>query len=642
MTSQTEAVRWGEISALIVILAVAGGLRFGWAGVNSYAWDEARISLDALRMARGGEFVLAGQPSSVDIPFFPASVWAFALPFAISADPLLATLTVGLVSWLCVVGVWGLARRWGALPGLMAALFMAASPYAVFYGRSIWQPNLLAPLALAWLWVAWLAITAQSGQRRGVGASFVVGLLGVLTVQIHFAGVALAVMTAYVVVRFLRGRRMGAAVIGGGVGALATLPYLYYLTVVNPALLARFGSVIGGETAYDLSGFANLARLALGWDWAFLGMGDGDLFSRDPRLAGLVGVCLGAGIIALLSRWRALTGDTEGRTHRRFTELLLVACFTSPLFFIRHSTPVLIHYQLVTLPVVAVIFGAAVSLLRARWWRVGVTVASVLVAGVWTVQISATLNYATQYRPANSALSSILSESRTAAYTPDAPILFFTHGHDPALDGEAAVFKTLLWERDHRILNGDALLVLPPYRATLMATLAPFQMWEELITSGSMGEITHYPRREGALPFVATDYDGRGNLSGFTPVAPVALADGTTLTAWRARYVGERLRISTVWQVGADAPAAIYQQFHHLRTSDTLEGEPSWVADVPLSRQTLRTGDTVVVMADFFDAPANAALFIDIGHYTLPDVARVPGAQGGAGVIRLGPFVAGR
>ena len=97
-----------------------------------------------------------------------------------------------------------------------------------------------------------------------------------------------------------------------------------------------------------------------------------------------------------------------------------------------------------------------------------------------------------------------------------------------------------------------------------------------------------------------------------------------------------------MWQVGADAPAAIYQQFHHLRTSDTLEGEPPWVADVPLSRQTLRTGDTVVVMADFFDAPANAALFIDIGHYTLPDVARVPSAQGGAGVIRLGPFVAGR
>lgn len=71
-----------ELLALLAILLLAAGLRFAYPGVNSFAGDEAHISIDALRMARGGEFVMAGQDSSVGIPFFPASVWLFAIPYA--------------------------------------------------------------------------------------------------------------------------------------------------------------------------------------------------------------------------------------------------------------------------------------------------------------------------------------------------------------------------------------------------------------------------------------------------------------------------------------------------------------------------------------------------------------------------------
>ncbi len=116
-----------ELIALLAILMLAAVLRFAYPGVNSFAMDEAHISLDALRMARGGEFVLAGQPSSVDIPFFPASVWLFALPYAVSPDPLVATWFVSLISLAAVAGVWALARRWGAWSGLFAALYLAAS-----------------------------------------------------------------------------------------------------------------------------------------------------------------------------------------------------------------------------------------------------------------------------------------------------------------------------------------------------------------------------------------------------------------------------------------------------------------------------------------------------------------------------------
>ncbi|MEA3397801.1 MAG: hypothetical protein U9R05_10105, partial [Chloroflexota bacterium] len=44
-----------EIIALAGVLILAGLLRFGWIGVNSFGFDEARLSQIALSMAREGK-----------------------------------------------------------------------------------------------------------------------------------------------------------------------------------------------------------------------------------------------------------------------------------------------------------------------------------------------------------------------------------------------------------------------------------------------------------------------------------------------------------------------------------------------------------------------------------------------------------
>jgi hypothetical protein len=311
------------------------------------------------------------------------------------------------------------------------------------------------------------------------------------------------------------------------------------------------------------------------------------------------------------------------------------------LAFLRHSTPVLIHYQLVAFPALALLVGASSLLLRHAIWKRAIATLTILLALVWSIEIIQTLDYTATHRPPNSALSSILRESRDAAYQPEAPILFFTHGDNPAIDGEAAVFKALLWTREHRILNGDTLLILPPYPATLLATLAPFQAWEEIEASGLALDTQEYPRREGADPFVATRYDGASDPQGFRALDPIPFADGATLIGWRVRRVGPRMRVSTLWRVEAEAAPGTYQQFHHLRDQPDGEpvGEPDAISDVSLSRATWRIGDRVIVMADFFDIPPGAEnLTVDIGHYTLPDLTRVAISNSSDSLVRLGPF----
>jgi len=635
-----------SLLSLALVAVIAAALRFGWVGVSSYAWDEARISYDALSMARGGVFALAGQGSSVGVPFFPASVWVFTLPYRFSADPLVATWFVAAINVLTAVGVWALARKWGMWAALIAGLFFAVNPYAVFYGRSIWQPNLLAPLSLAWIACAYQAATLTDPRRRMLWIALTV-FIGGIAVQIHFAGIALSVATVYAVLRFGWYRRATGALIpvliGAAAAGAAALPYLYYLAFVAPDAVERAATVARGTSEIDLSAALNVIRMGLGWGWAYLGGGDGDSISRTVITAVLAGIVLIAGLISMARMLapavrRLINGILRrARITSRLSadvllaELALVVIASSLLFFLRHTTPVLPHYQLVTLPALALIAGLSARLINQRLWRIGAAAVMGVLAALWISHAAVTLNTASTTRPVNSALSTILNESRDAAagISPELPVLFFTHGDDPLINGEVAVFETLWWERPHRILNGDNLLVLPPYPATIMATLAPFQAWEELVAAGLAQDVTEFPRRQGAEPFVATRFDGVSDPRGFTMLDyAVAFADGTTLEGWRARRVGDRFRVSTLWRVTDTLPRTTIQQFNHLyRVDDNIDGQPFMGSDVALSVHTWRRRDLVIVMADFFEVPAGDYL-LGVGHYTLPDLTRIPRVDG--------------
>lgn len=626
-------------AALIVILALAGLLRFGWPGVNSFAFDEARLSLISLEMAQGGQFAFLGMPSSVGVPNLPAAAWVFAVPYTLSSDPLVASLFAGLLSLLAVAGVYWLARdAWGVWAGIIAALLLAASPYSALYARSVWAQNLLPPLALAWGLAGYLGATRDS--RLGIALNvFLAGFV----FQVHFAGVALIPGTLYLLIRFGWWRRLIPVAAGGGLALLMLAPFALHVACCAPHVIDQYQNSLGGESQLSLTAFGETLRLALGWDWGYLAAGNWTppIPAIIPAL--LIGGLLLAGLVAVLISLRgSLPQSPEaGARSRILAEFALIWLLVSPLFFTRHSTPVFIHYQLAALPALALIAGAGVTLIRQRWWPPLLAALMTVTALLWTVQISASLDEAGRVEHGGGLGTPLHITQGVAQSVPDdVPVLFFTHGDDLNVDGEVAVFAALWWGRDARIVQGESLLILPPYPAYLLATLAPFQAWEEIGAAGLALAVDEYPRRIAEGPgFIGTRYDGTAAPADFTPVAPpVRLASGVQLEGWKARLVGPRLRISTLWRVLDEPPPGVYQQFHHLRTAGTLDGEPFMVADVPVTAHNWRAGDLLVVMGDFFvdDYPE---YWVDVGQYTLPDVQRIPLEGENGDSIRLGPFI---
>lgn len=645
-----------ETLAILLILLLAAGLRFGWPGVNSFAFDEARLSLISLDMARRGEFATLGMPSSVGIPNLPAAAWVYAIPYLFSTDPLVATQFTGFLSLAAVFGVWLLARRaWGMWAGLAAALYIATSPYSVLYSRSIWAQNLLPVLAVAWGWTAFIGAARQN--RVTILANV---FLAGFAFQVHFAGAALALGTLYLIARCGWWRRPAPMLIGGGLALLALLPFITRVLCCAPEVIDQFRNTLGGSSQIDLTSIQETARLAYASGWQYLSSGT-RITDFSPDLTGLAGVCVVTGLAAgLIAIFRMLAGivrthsraplqeytgtnqrvaPTNGNSSLILAEITLVWLIASPLFFARHSTPVFIHYQLASLPAIALIIGAGTQLIKRRWWPPLITLLSILAAYQWSMEIRASLSYTENFVTPNGLGTPLEITQKAADSVPaNLPVLFFTHGDDTNVNGEAAVFDVLWWGRDHRIINGESLLILPPYPAYLMATLAPFQAWEEIESADLAKSIQTIDRREGEGPgFVATLYDGEMMPAEFTPIEPILFVDGAQLEGWKARLVGPRLRISTLWRVLESPPVGTYQQFHHLRGAESLEDEPLMISDVPISTHDWHVGDRLIVMSDFFvDQPTE--FWVDIGHYSLPDVSRIPRADGTGDSVRLGPF----
>jgi hypothetical protein len=618
--------------ALIPILLLAAALRWGWPGVNSFAFDEARLSLIALDMARGGRFAFLGMPSSVGVPNLPAAAWVYALPYAVSPDPLIASLFTGGLSLLAVAGAYALARAaWGPWAGVIAALFMAASPYAVLYARSVWAQNLLPPLALAWGMSAWLGAARHSRAAIALNV-FLAGFAW----QVHFAAITLILGTLYCFVRFRWWRRLIPALVGGAGALLAFAPFVWHVACCAPGVIDQYRAALGGPTHISADAARETLRLALGWDWGYLAAGRWTP-PLDPALPSL----LAGGLLLLGGAALARTLlDERGSRPALLAEIVLIWLVISPLFFARHSTPVFIHYQLIALPAAALTAGLAARVIRRRWWPPLLAALMAVTALLWALLAGLSLDEAGRMEHGGGLGTPLHIMRGVARAVPDdLPVLFFTHGDDLNVDGEVAVFSALWWGRDHRIIQGESLLVLPPQPAYLLATLAPFQAWEEIIDGRLAGEIDEYPRRAGEGPgFVGVRYDGRDVPQGFARLEqPIPLQNGIQLEGWKARMVGPRLRISTLWRVQQAPPPGIYQQFHHLRTADTLTGEPFGIADVPVTAHNWRVGDRLVVMGDFFVEP-DREYWVDTGQYTLPDVQRVPRADSPGDSIRLGPF----
>ncbi len=623
-----------EATALLLILLLAAWLRLGWPGVNSFGFDEARVSDMALQMARGGKFAALGMQSSTGVPNFAATVWFFALPFAISTNPAVANNLVALLNVLAVVGMWWLGRAaWGKPAGLVAGLLFAASPYLVFYSRSIWSQNLLAPLAILWAVAIVAGLKNNNPSLIGLHA-FLAGFVG----QIHFAGFALALASLWIGFRFRLWRWWTAVTAGLLLAGMLALPTITIIWRSGDGAKAVIRGLLEDGTATAVDQFAawhQLRQLSLsqGWEkfWLNTDWGWPPLLAAGLQMGGvLVAVLV---VIGALAAARTMAQDL--RPSRRASQtptgreilssFVLIWAVAAPLLFMLPRTPVFPQYQLVSLPALFLLAGGAVGVWPKRAWQIGVVGTAVFIASFQATAVAQTLTsvadtfvpggMGTPLRYPQTAVRQLMADGR--------PIVVETFGDIPEFDGDAAMFKVLLWGYPTQIVDARHVLLIPDGPANLLFTYENLAAWEVATAVGLTGAVRELPRRDGELPYLALTVDDVALVGFQTLPQPVKLANGAELLGWQIMDLPEsgQIRLITHWQFTGEPQEGHFQQFNHLYLPGAEA--PSEVQDVYTSSRAWQQGDHLITWVEFA-RPAEPPAYFHVGMYTWPDLQRSP------------------
>ncbi len=625
-------------ATLAAILILAAFLRFWNLEATEFKFDEARVCNLAAHFVDTGTPPLRGMGSSTGIDNPPLAVYLMSVPILFSRDPLVVTAFVTLLNVVAVWGCYRFGRRyWGTTVGLLAALLLAVSPWAIFYSRKVWAQNLLLPFVLLYmsLLYAWLV----DDRRWALSGAIVT--LAALT-QIHFAALALApvLVVAFLASLIQRLRQKRAAplwaplIVGSAAALLCYVPYLVadaqsgwnnvraLLDAARAPAQTQWEAVrfallnVGGREIHALAGperYQDYLNSIL------------DLSYWPDRLQEALVVAS-----ALYLAWRCWQIRKESRTLARYG-LLLLWLILPVLFFLRSQSPVFPHYLIPLYPAPYLALAiAAQELVQTVAARVDhkrllySLVALPLVALVaWQSYLSLSIHaFVDQHHtpggmgtPVRILRQVVRTLERQAETWGNQQAITVCPGDNPRWDECPAVFGFMTSRSlDVRFVDGRAALLIPQSEADTPLLLAPGQ-------SMAASELPRY-----AVPLPGEDVALRENVdlyrfyrlpAGASPAAeaqadgsPVRLANGVELLGyeWSERPApGQTTRLALYWRVGtlpADPPAQGYSFANHLLAADDQRAGQS---DGPGYRVELwQAGDTLVSWFDFAlaaDAP---------------------------------------
>ena len=354
----------GVCAGALVVLAA--WLRLRHPGLAEFKTDEAialRIGHDILR----GDIRTVGLTSSSGAANPPLYVYVVAVLVGISSNPLFATGAVAVLSVIAVgLTYLLLRRRFGGSVALVAVGLFAAAPWAVLYGRHLWQQDLLPIVTVALLWTLFVLL-----ERAGTRLVLLVPVLVSVAIQLNLSAVALVVPVLAVLA--YRGRNIRLLWLGAGIVVAIVLlgPWLAHNAkhgFHDFTLIAENGR--GHGRSARGTGMLEAVRLTVhlvgAGGWSFVVGASRRAFAHDAGAAWTLGRAAGVAVVVLLvlgmltslvvvvrgtrrmPRWPFVELD-EGAARRALLLVWLVGIWLS--YLSSRASGVGPHYLIVSYPV---------------------------------------------------------------------------------------------------------------------------------------------------------------------------------------------------------------------------------------------------------------------------------------------------
>jgi hypothetical protein len=171
------------------IILFATFLRFYKVNMSEFDFDQALIYRLAYDAVHHGLWPVTNSTASLGFANAPGELYILMLPAAFSANPIYGSYVVSLLASMAVLITYIFTTRYyGRLAGAIATLLYATAVIPLYYERFLWQPNMMYPFVILFMFTLFSGVVEQ---RKGwFGPALI--LLGILY-QTHGTTLTLAV-----------------------------------------------------------------------------------------------------------------------------------------------------------------------------------------------------------------------------------------------------------------------------------------------------------------------------------------------------------------------------------------------------------------------------------------------------------------
>ncbi|MFL5592034.1 MAG: ArnT family glycosyltransferase [Ktedonobacteraceae bacterium] len=187
---QTMLSSWLRAWEIYPIILIASFLRLYRLDTTAFSYDQSMLFRMAYDAVHYGLIPATSNGSSILTLHPPLTVYLLMLPALFSANPLWAAVMTALFNVVAVLLTYIFTRRYyGRLAATIAALLYATAQTTIIFSRFIWQPTLLAPFTILFLFALFWGVVER---RKGWLFPALV-LLGVMY-QLHELTLLLAAL----------------------------------------------------------------------------------------------------------------------------------------------------------------------------------------------------------------------------------------------------------------------------------------------------------------------------------------------------------------------------------------------------------------------------------------------------------------
>src|SRR6266702_1104988 len=162
---QTMLSSWLRAWEIYPIIVIASFLRLYRLDTTAFSYDQSMLFRMAYDAVHYGLIPATSNGSSIFTLHPPLTVYLLMLPALFSANPLWAAVMTALFNVVAVLLTYIFTRRYfGRLAATIAALLYATAQTTIIFSRFIWQPTLLAPFTILFLFALFWGVVER---RKG-------------------------------------------------------------------------------------------------------------------------------------------------------------------------------------------------------------------------------------------------------------------------------------------------------------------------------------------------------------------------------------------------------------------------------------------------------------------------------------------